>query len=59
MELATELINVLVETIIVFYFLNSAFGSAKQPAIIIAASYAGYTLVLGILSIFSLHLLIR
>lgn len=59
MELATELANVLVETIIVLYFLNSAFGSAKQPTIIIAAAYAGYTLVLGILSIFSVHLLIR
>ena len=27
MELATELINVLVEAIIVLYFLNNAFGS--------------------------------
>lgn len=59
MELATELVNVLVETIIVLYFLNSAFGSAKRPTKIMVAAYAGYTLVLGILTFFSVHLVIR
>lgn len=59
MELATELVNVLVETIIVLYFLNSAFGSAKRLTRIMVAVYAGYTLVLGILTILSVHLVIR
>lgn len=59
MELATELINVLVEAIIVLYFLNNAFGATKRPVKITVVAYAGYTLVLGILSIFSVHLMIR
>ena len=59
MELATELINVLVEAIIVLYFLNNAFGTAKRSVKITVVSYVGYALVLGILSVFSVHLVIR
>lgn len=59
MNLALELTTVLVETLIVYYFLNNVFDSPQISSRIIICAFLCYAGVLSLLSIFIQNLIIR
>ncbi len=59
MDVAAELANVLVETLLVLYFLNRVFGTVELRKAWAIAAFAAYGIILSLLSIYVFNLVIR